>query len=160
MRIALIAGLVALAIAGCSGHKQTYASKEGTTTVESGNNGKTVTVTTKEGTATYGRGAVDTAKLGLPIYPGATANEGSLSGKSAQGTGEIVVLSSTDSFDKVYTWYKAHMPAGSEAMHMTTPAGAMAAFKLGKDTDKDQKNVTLTADKNKTSIMLSHTVKP
>ena len=159
MRLIVIACLAMVLMSGCSGHKQTFVTKEGTTTVESSNNNQTVTVNSKEGSATYGKGAVDPAKLGIPVYPGATSTEGGMAGTTAQGTGEIVALTTTDSFDKVYAWYQSHMPAGSQTMHMSGSASSIASFRMGKDTDKEQRSVMITAEKDKTSILLSHSVK-
>ena len=159
MRPILMVCLAALLLSGCSGHKQTFVTKQGTTTVESNNNNQTVTVNSKQGTATYGKGAVDPAKLGIPVYPGATTTEGGMSGTTAQGSGEIVALSTTDSFDKVYAWYEAHLPAGSQTMHMANGASSVAAFRIGKETDKEARSVMISAQKDKTSILLSHSVK-
>jgi len=160
MRAVFIAGLAAVLVAGCSGHKQTYVTQQGTTTVETNNNNQTVTVNSKEGTSTYGKGAVDPAKLGIPVYPGATTTEGGISGKTAQGAGEIVALSTKDPFDKVYAWYQQHMPAGSEGMHMSNAGSSVATFKIGKENDKEQRSVMISSEKDKTSILLSHSVKP
>jgi len=158
MRRILILCLAACLAAGCA-HKQTITTSQGGATVTTNQGNNTVTVTTKEGSTTYGT-AVDPAKTGLPIYPGATKNEGGISGAGAAGSGETVALSTTDSFDKVYEWYKAHMPAGSETMHMTADSGSVATFQIGKQTDKEQRSVMITTDKDKTSILLSHNVKP
>ena len=160
-RLLICASVGILFLAGCAAHnKQTVVTSQGTTTIERSNDNQTVTYSNQQGTVTSGKGAVDPAKLGLPIYPGATVNEGGYAGQSAQGSGEVVALSTTDSFDKVYQWYHDHMPAGSEAMHMTSGESSIASFRLGKDTDKEQRGVMITADKDKTSIMLSHSVKP
>lgn len=148
--------ILAACLVGCS-HKQTITTQEGSATVDQ--SGKTVTVTTKEGTTTYGT-EVDVSKVGLPIYPGSTKTEGGLSGTSAQGSGEVVAMSTTDSFDKVYEWYRAHMPAGSETMHATNAGSSVAMFEIGKTTDKETRSVMISADKDKTSILLSHNVKP
>src|SRR5579863_4735640 len=118
MRTLLTVCLAAALLAGCSSHKQTFTTGQGTTTVQTNDNNKTVTVTTNQGTTTFGAN-VDVSKLGLPVYPGSTKNEGGIAGTSAQGSGQVVALSTADSFDKVYQWYRSHMPAGSETMHMS-----------------------------------------
>lgn len=157
MRSVFVFCIVAILLTGCS-HKQTYTTKEGTTTVEGTGSNQTVTIHSKEGTATYGKAAVDPAKLGIPVYPGATTTEGSMAGTSAQGSGEVVTLSTTDSFDKVYSWYQAHLPAGSQKMHMSTDSGSVASFEVGENS-KEQRSVMITSEKDKTSILLSHSVK-
>ncbi len=160
MRLLISACVIAVLLSGCS-HKQTVVTSQGNATVERSNDNQTVTVTSKEGTTTYGKGAVDPAKLGLPLYPGATATVGGIAGHSVlQGSGEVVALSTSDSFDKVYQWYHDHMPAGSETMHMTNAGSSIATFQVGKNTDKEQRAVMITSDKDKTSIMLSHSIKP
>jgi hypothetical protein len=95
------------------------------------------------------------SKLGLPIYPGAVAAEnGGYSASGKEGTSQMAVLTTTDSFDKVYDWYKARMPAGSEQMKVSSGSGSVATFVIGKQGDKEQKTVEITSDKDKTSIML------
>ena len=156
----LVAALIALG--GC-GRKMTFTTKEGTTTVEQGGAGenKTVTVTSKEGSATFGKNAVDLAKLGLPVYPGATAkNTGGFSISGKTGSSETVMLETNDSFDKVYEWYKAKMPAGSETMKLSSGGGQFATFQVGKTSDKEVSAVTITGEKDKTSIMLTKGSKP
>ena len=139
-------------IAGCGTHKTVY----GGATVETNKQNNTTTISGKEGSMTVGQNAVDAAKLGLPVYPGASAKEGGgLSTQSKAGSSQIVVMTTPDSFDKVYTWYKGQMPAGSEKMHFTTPGGALASFVIGETGGKEQKSVMLTTEKNATNIMLS-----
>jgi hypothetical protein len=149
--ITLLAAL--LVLSGCS-HKTTV-SNDGTTVTTNGDN-QTVTVQGKEGTVTAGKGAVDTAKLGLPIYPGADASQNAgWSGQSKEGSGAMAVLTTKDSFDKVYQWYKSQMPAGSEKMHMTADSGSSAVFQIGKEGDKETKSVTISGEKDTTTIMLA-----
>lgn len=120
-------------------------------------NNQTVTVQGKEGTMTAGKGAVDLAKLDLPLYPGANQSENTgYSATTKEGTGAMALLTTTDSFDKVYAWYQKHMPAGSEQVHVSSGTGSMAVFQIGKASDKLQKAVTITAGKDSTSIMLSN----
>src|SRR5579871_1013377 len=85
----------------------------------------------------------------MPSYPGATtqaSGSGSNMGTTASGT----VLTTDDSFDKVYTWYRQHMPAGSEKSHMTAPVQS-AVFIVG-DPSSGQKSVTITVQGTKTMI--------
>jgi len=145
-----------LASAGCASHRQVIATKEGTATVETNQSNDTTTITSKEGSASFGKNAVDVSKIGLPIYPGATANDtGGMSFQSKEGSSQIVVMTTADSFDKVYAWYKGQMPSGSEQMHMSSGNSSVASFVIGKQGDKNAKTVTITADKDKTSIMLA-----
>ena len=89
----------------------------------------------------------------MPTYPGAkTEASGSSSnmGASAAGT----VLTTTDSFDKVYAWYQKNMPAGSEKAHLTSPAQS-AVFTIG-DIGKDQRSVSITVSGGRTVITMAH----
>jgi hypothetical protein len=154
MRPLLFALALAALLAGCTSHKTTVDSN-GTTVTTSGDN-QTVTVQGKEGTAVAGKNAVDVAKLGLPVYPGANPSENvGYAGSNAQGSGAMVVLTTKDGFDKVYGWYKGQMPAGSEKMKTSSDTGSMAVFQIGKESDKTQKVVTITSGTDSTSIMLT-----
>lgn len=152
-RFLMVFAVVAI-FAGCSsGHK--VVTSNGTTVTTNGTgNDETVTVASSGGTISVGKNAVNPASLGLPVYPGATTNEGgAMQGTTARGSGAMVFLKSTDDFDKVYAWYKQHMPPGSQAVNVTGQ-NAMAEFKVGGDSAKLQKSVTLTSGSDGTSIML------
>jgi hypothetical protein len=69
--------------------------------------------------------------------------------KSAAGK----VMTTADSFDKVYAWYQKNMPAGSEKAHTTTPVQS-AVFMLG-EPGKDQKSVTISVAGGKTMISIA-----
>jgi hypothetical protein len=151
----IVAALITIALlAGCS-HKTTVTTSDGTTVTSSGDN-QTVTVQGQEGTVVTGKGAVDLAKIGLPVYPGAVQTENTgYSSTNKEGSGAMALATTPDSFDKVYAWYQKQMPAGSEQVHMSTEAGSMAMFQTGKESDKTQKTVTITAGKDSTTIMLA-----
>ncbi len=89
----------------------------------------------------------------IPSYPGAaTQASGSSSnmGQSATGT----VMTTDDSFDKVYAWYQQNMPAGAEKSHTTAPIQS-AVFTIG-DPGKDQTSLTITTSGAKTMITIAH----
>ena len=144
------------ALTACGGgQKTTYQTGNGTATVTK--NGATTTYESKEGKVTVGQGAVDTAKLGAPLYPGATQTEdnGSISVTTASGTGVMASFTSTDSFDKVYEWYKARLPKGAEKMKMAQAGASIAEFV----TDENSANQTLvmvTSKDDKTQIVITH----
>jgi hypothetical protein len=71
-------------------------------------------------------------------------------GTTASGS----VMTTDDSFDKVYGWYQQHMPAGSEKSHMTSPVQS-AVFIIG-DPSSGQKSVTITAQGAKTMISIAN----
>jgi hypothetical protein len=147
-------------LASCASHKTvTY----GGTTVTTNGNGQaqTTTISNGQGTVTAGKNAVNPASLGLPVYPGSSVSEnGGYSAQTQQGSGAALVMTTTDSFDSVYNYYKAHMPAGSEQMHMTAGNSEIAEFQVGKSGDKTQKAVEITAQSGKTTIMLTSATKP
>ena len=67
-------------------------------------------------------------------------------GQSAAGT----VMTTDDSFDKVYAWYQKNMPSGSEKSHTTAPVQS-AVFMVG-DPGSGQTSVTITVSGGKTMI--------
>ena len=159
---AFIASL-ALSIGACSSdHKTTTISTgNGTTatvdTTTGGNgSGGTTTVTTNQGTVSMGQGAVDTSKIGIPIYPGATAGNGGWSVQSKQSSGQVVSLTTSDSFSKVEAWYKTQLGSDTERMNVTEGNTSSAVFQVGKESDADQKSIEITSDGTKTTIVLSH----
>lgn len=151
---AVSVALLVCALTGCSGHKQTIVTKEGGATVETNQTNDTTTITTTKGTAVVGKNAVDLSKLDVPVYPGASSESGGLSVQSKEGNQQIAMLTTSDSFDKVYEWYKSHMPAGSEKLHMTSGGSSVAQFAIGTESDKRFKSVMITEATGKTSIQL------
>lgn len=88
-----------------------------------------------------------------PSYPGAeTQASGSSSNMGQSAAGKV--LTTDDSFDKVYQWYQQNMPAGSEKSHVTAPMQS-AVFMVG-DPGKGQTSVTLTTSSGKTMITIAH----
>ena len=168
LRSIVVAALAAVSLCACTGHSRTIVTSQGPVTETQSGSGSnsTVTIQTNQGTGTYGANAVNPAELGLPIYPGASqSNTAGYAATSKEGSGKVVMMTTNDSFDKVYAWYSAHMPAGSQQMHMTAQSGSIAAFAIGTSTDKEQKGVTITSSANghggpTTSIMLTDSTKP
>jgi hypothetical protein len=158
MRMLLVCLFVALTLASCAS-KRTVVTSRGAMTVETDAMHNTVKVSNARGTAVIGKGAVNATALGLPLYPGAIASEtGGMATNTSSGTSDVVSLATKDSFDQVYTWYKARMPSGSEQTHMLAAGGSVASFEEGKLGDKDQKSVVITESGGKTTILLTHTV--
>ena len=163
MRYGLALALVAIlaAFPACAKKSTTIQGANGPVTVTQDQANKSVTFQSKEGTAKLGVGAVDPASLGLPLYPGATPNaNGSLSTETKEGKNQLITMQSTDSFDKVYAFYKDKMPAGSEKAHMSVAGNQMASFQVGTSTDKEQKTVSITTSGDKTDITLMVGTKP
>lgn len=159
MRKATCAILLIIAIAGCTSHKVTEANGTSVTTSGTGEN-QTVTVQASGGSITAGKNVVDPAKVGLPVYPGATADQtGAMSATSAQESGALVSLKTSDSFDKVYGWYKAHMPTNAQTMESTSGGTSVGSFVEGTSSDKAQKSVTITSSSEGTTITLMSATK-
>jgi hypothetical protein len=90
-------------------------------------------------------------KTGLPLYPGATSAASGANGSGQAGT----VLTTDDSFDKVYAWYKDHMPAGSEKAKLS--AGGMSSATFQTTGDGGKQVVAITSQGGKTTISLAKT---
>lgn len=88
----------------------------------------------------------------IPTYPGATT-QASGSSSNTMGSAAGSVMTSDDSFDKVYAWYQQNMPAGSEKSHVTAPVES-AVFTIG-DPSSGQTSVTITTSGGKTMITVA-----
>ena len=170
--LAFLLGTTVLYGSGCAKKTTTVNTSAGNVTVEQNAAGETTTVKSDQGEVKYGKGAVDPASLGLPVYPGAKAsdqNSVSVSGMKQGGEGgQVVMLTTDDSFDKVYDYYHSQMPAGSEKMKVTSGKTRMATFEVGESSSKDSKTVMIqdTSDPSagqggggKVTIQLIHATK-
>ena len=109
----------------------------------------TAAATDSSGAAASAAPSASSDTGGIPSYPGATtqaAGSSNSMGKSASGS----VMTTDDSFDKVYAWYQKNMPAGSEKSHTTAPVQS-AVFMVG-DPGSGQTSVTITVSGGKTMI--------
>lgn len=139
--LALIAAVL-IAMTACNGQSSSNGSSQ-----SSGDQSSTTASSSSSTTATRSSSTGD-----IPDYPGASteaAGSGSNMGQSASGK----VLTTADSFDKVYAWYQAHMPPGSEKSHTTSPIDS-AVFMIG-DLSSGQKSVTITTQSGKTMITIA-----
>jgi hypothetical protein len=162
-RMAVSVCLFAAVLAACTGKKTTVSTPGGNVTVEQGPNGQsTTTIKSGQGEVKFGKGAVDPASIGLPLYPGATqSDEGSMSlSHSANGEGgQVLVMTTGDDFDKVYDFYRSQMPAGSEKLKMSSGGSQMASFQVGDTGAKDSKSVVIRASNGKVTIELLRSTK-
>jgi hypothetical protein len=159
----LVCVLAAVAVlSACSGKKSTtVTTSAGNVTVEQGSNGNT-TVKSEQGEMKFGKGAVDPASLGLPVYPGAKpsdTNSVSMSNMAKGEGGQLVMLTTDDPFDKVYDFYKGQMPNGSQKMKMASGGMQMATFQVGERGAKDSKTVMIQESNGKVTIQLVHATK-
>ena len=136
--------VVALALVGCGGGKSSASDSS------SGDQTATAAASAAPGDASSGSaGAVS----GIPEYPGATTQaSGNSSSMGSDAAGKV--MSTADSFDKVYGWYQQKLPAGSERSHVTSPVES-AVFTIG-DVGSGQSSVTLTTQGGRTMITIAH----
>ncbi|HEY1867171.1 MAG TPA: hypothetical protein VGG70_02675 [Candidatus Cybelea sp.] len=138
----LIALAVALAITGCGGGK----SSSDTGSDQSG--AKTSAASSSPASDSAGKAVGE-----IPEYPGAdTQASGSGSNMGTDAAGKV--MSTSDSFDKVYRWYQQKLPSGSERSHIDSPVQS-AVFTIG-EASSGQSSVTLTTQGGKTMITIAH----
>lgn len=155
VRIGLLFAVVALV--ACGAHKTTVTTSKGDATVTQDQNGQSTTVQTKEGTVTVGK-SVDPAVLGAPVYPGANANDTGTVSVTGANAGSMAAFRTSDDFDKVYGFYKSHMPGGSEKMKMTSGDSSVAEFQsTGAD---GETAVQISGKTGETDIIITHKPKP
>jgi len=153
-RILLTATALAIALTACSSSKKVYAS--GGTTVTTDTKQKTVTVQSSEGTMKMGQGVVDVASLGVPIYAGATQDDGALSLSGSKGTAQMAAFTTADPFDKVYDFYRTKMPAGAQKMKVDEGESSIAEFVTGSGKAGEIQTMVMISKKgDKTSIVIT-----
>jgi hypothetical protein len=141
--LAIVAALAALT--ACNSKSSSSSSDQ--------SNAAATTAAAASGAETTSAAATTAAAGEAPSYPGAvTQASGSSSNMGSSAAGQV--LTTDDSFDKVYTWYQQNMPAGSEKSHVTSPMQS-AVFTIG-DPGKGQTSVTLTTSGGKTMITIAH----
>lgn len=90
----------------------------------------------------------------IPDYPGATTTASSSAAGAMMAHASGRVLTTSDSFDAVYQWYQKNMPAGSERLHITSPANN-AVFVITSP-GKGQDSVNIATHAGKTMITIAH----
>ena len=112
-----------------------------------------VSISTPNGTITTGKSAnLSAADLGVDPYPGAiTTNDGSMNMKTPTGSMVTSVFTSTDSSDKVVSFYKEKL--GDQASIVQTGNGTMLS---AGERDKNSVMVTITPQANLTKIAIIH----
>ncbi|MFY9720598.1 MAG: hypothetical protein WAK16_13245 [Candidatus Cybelea sp.] len=142
LSIPLLAVAAAMLITGCNGKSSSNSSDQ------------TSASATAAASAAGGAGTTASGTDQIPSYPGAVTQAAGSSdsmGGAASAAGKV--MSTDDSFDKVYAWYQQNMPAGSEKAHTTSPVQS-AVFTIGET--KDQTSVTITTQGTKTMISVAH----
>lgn len=153
-RVLILAVAAAIALTACSSNKKVYTSNG--TTVTTDTSQKTVTVQSSEGTMKMGKDVVDVASLGVPIYAGASQDEGALSVTGAKGSAQMAAFTTTDSFDKVYQFYKSKLPSGSEKMKVDEGDSSVAEFVTGGGKAGSMQTMVMISKKaDKTAIVIT-----
>jgi hypothetical protein len=149
-----------IALSACSSHKTTIQTSNGAATVTTSQDNKTVTVQSKEGTMSINQN-VDTSKLGAPVYPGAQANEqGAVTTTTDKGSSTMAGFRTADPFEKVESYYKNQLPAGSEKINISSTNGSVATFQMGSDKAGTLVTVHVTQSKpGETDILISRVTK-
>jgi hypothetical protein len=152
---------IAMSLAACTG-KSSSSSDQSNSTATSGAEA-TAAASSAEGTtaeSSMGSSEASAAPAGgatngeIPSYPGAeTQASGSTSSMTTQNASGTV-MSTSDSFDKVYAWYQKNMPTGSERAHITQPVPSAVFITVGPD--KSQSSVSITTNGGKTVITIAH----
>jgi hypothetical protein len=112
-----------------------------------------VSISTPNGTITTGKSAnVSAADLGVASYPGSVStNDGSMNMKSPTGSMVTSVFTSTDSSDKIVSFYKEKL--GDQASIVQTSNGTVLS---AGDKDKDSIMVTVTPEGSASKIVIIH----
>jgi len=152
-----LAAVAIAALAACShGSASSSASASPGDIASPSDTASSITVQTNQGAVTIGKDA-DTSKIGAPQYPGAETNSGgSVAVQGGSASGEAMVTSKTsDSFDKVYGFYKQQLPANSEKSKTELPNVSQATFQFV-TSDGLQTSVIVTGRANETDIIITH----
>jgi len=117
----LVAGLIALGLAGC-----------GTTAVKVGNSGTKTTASQSQ--ETVSSHVPTEAEVGVPVYPGARLNENesmSFTNANGQKTYSVARLWTADPIAEVTAWYQKQLSGKPEFKQLateTTSAGTATMF--------------------------------
>jgi hypothetical protein len=75
---------------------------------------------------------VPIAALGVPLYPGAQADEGgSFAARHGNRQSEVAAFQTVDPFPLVEAFYRRRLPAGSQTISASTADGLAASFEFG-----------------------------
>jgi hypothetical protein len=151
--ISLVFVAALLTVTACNSKSSSSSDQSSASATTGADNGASTEPSAEPSSGGAMAAAGSSANSDVPAYPGAVT-QASGSSNNAMGSAAGTVMTSDDSFDKVYSWYQQHMPAGSEKSHVTAPTES-AVFMLG-EAGKDQTSVTLTTSAGKTMISVAH----
>jgi len=153
LALGLCALLAAAAVTGCA-KKKTISTPEGEVTVEERPGGEAkVTVEGEEGTVTFeANKGVSEKEIGLPIYPGAKAQQTGTWSAEGQGKGAVTAaLTTSDSVEDVRAFYKKRLPNAKE---VTAQTGDAHMVNLAVEEGNVKKMVQIMREKDATETQI------
>lgn len=147
--LALVAGAANRFFGKSAAEKAIEAATGGNANVDT--NGNDVTVKTDEGTWSTSDKLPADFPTDVPLYPGATV-QGSVASAQQQGGGHYAGLETTDSIDKVMSWYKAEVVA--KGWTVSTNLEVDGGLMIGGSKDTRDLVVTISKQDNKVAIGL------
>ncbi len=152
--LAVVAGAANRFMGKSAAEKAMEAATGGKVSVDAGSGD--VTVKTDEGTWSTSDKLPADFPNDVPLYPGATV-QGSVASAQQQGGGYYAGLETTDSINKVVSWYKAEVAASgwTVSTNLEVDGGLM----LGGTKDTRELVVTISKQDNKVAIGLVVTQK-
>lgn len=150
---AIAPALIATIALGACASKTTVQTRNGPATITTSQGGGKVTVQTSEGTTSIGL-RVDARKLGIPVYPPAQLDP---QGSITTDASVIAAFRTSDSFDKVYAYYKRLLPRNAEKMKVTSGNGSVVSFQIGDPNTPEEITVQVSSDQpNETEVLITH----
>ena len=138
---------IAFALAGCSGKSDSNADQS---------NASSTAAAQASDAGSQASAAPAQAGGTIPDYPGAATTASTAAAGAMMSHASGRVLTTSDSFDKVYAWYQKNMPAGSERLHITQPA-QNAVFVITSP-GKGQDSVNIATRAGKTIVTIAHVI--
>ena len=124
--------------------------------VDVGSNGEDVTIKTDQGTWSSSDKLPADFPTDVPLYPDAKV-QGSVASAQQQASGHYAGLETTDSIDKVVSWYKSEVPA--EGWKVSVSYEVDGGLMIGGSKDTRDLVVTISKDGDKVAIGLVVTQK-
>lgn len=153
----IVGGVIALVVVAAVANK-IFGKSDAERVIESATGGNAdvnsngdVTVKTDQGTFSSSDKLPADFPTDVPIYPGSKV-QASVAATQTQGGGNYVGLVSTDSADKVASWYKTELAA--KGWKVSTSFQGQGGTMIGGTKDKRNVAVTIAEDSGNTAISL------
>jgi hypothetical protein len=99
-------------------------------------------------------GAAPNSIDNVPVYPGAATQTSGAYNAGGGAAVQAVVLSTDDSFDKVYAWYQQRLSNATSTVHISTPPTPSATFMIAAPDNKGMTTVVIQTSNGKTTISI------